>query len=154
MIISINFPCSETSRKIPTKIHQHWAENHENGNIHWKFFYKFIFEVAQHFDDFCWTFEVWAVQKYELLLDIVKSFRQARTPGLAWTSGVWTRGAHTLSWRVSSHRCRMDRFGSFWIIASSQLWRILSKPFSPPKVRFSEIVQVYDAFAERVHCLQ
>ena len=63
--------------KLRQKFITIWPKNsqiHMKNRKIWMNKTKFIFIFAKKLDDFSWNFEIWAVQKYVHLVDLVKNF--------------------------------------------------------------------------------
>ena len=61
-------------REIRTKFHLKFAEKLQNSTQKWKKIGNSLFIRGKMLTIFGWNFEIWAVQKYVNLVDLVKSF--------------------------------------------------------------------------------
>ena len=66
----LSFP--EHFCESPEKIHQIFAEKSRNSSKNANEKWNFIFIPPKIWTVFCWNFEIWAVQKYENLVDLEK----------------------------------------------------------------------------------
>ena len=60
------------SHSHTAKFHQNFAEKSQISSKNADEKWHFVFIPPKLFDDFCWNFEIWAVQKYENLEDLEK----------------------------------------------------------------------------------
>ena len=67
---SLSFP--EHFCEILAKLHQNFAEKSQNSSKKANEKWNFIFIPAKNWTVFRWNFEIWAVQKYENLVDLEK----------------------------------------------------------------------------------